>query len=46
MTDLDSLQFDQTAIYQIKVKGRLDERWKLTDRDPQVPAWKNILRTP
>lgn len=27
MTDLDSLKFDQTSIYQIKVKGRLDERW-------------------
>jgi hypothetical protein len=27
MTDLDSLKFDQMAIYQIKVKGRLDERW-------------------
>ena len=27
MTGLESLQFDQTAIYQIKVQGRLDERW-------------------
>ena len=27
MTGLESLQFDQTAIYQIKVHGRLDERW-------------------
>jgi hypothetical protein len=27
MTGLKSLQFDQTATYQIKVQGRLDERW-------------------
>ncbi len=27
MTGLESLQFDQTATYQIKVQGRLDERW-------------------
>ncbi len=27
MTGLESLKFDQTAIYQIKVQGRLDERW-------------------
>ena len=27
MTGLESLQFDQTATYQIKVHGRLDERW-------------------
>jgi hypothetical protein len=27
MTGLESLQFDQTATYQIKVRGRLDERW-------------------
>ncbi len=27
MTGLESLQFDQTVIYQIKVQGRLDERW-------------------
>jgi hypothetical protein len=27
MTGLDSLQFDQTATYQIRVQGRLDERW-------------------
>ena len=27
MTGLESLQFDQTANYQIKVQGRLDERW-------------------
>jgi hypothetical protein len=27
MTGLDSLQFDQTATYQLKVQGRLDERW-------------------
>ena len=26
MTDLDSLKFDQTSIYRIKIKGRLDER--------------------
>jgi hypothetical protein len=26
MTGLESLQFDQTATYQIKVQGRLDER--------------------
>lgn len=27
MTGLESLQFDQTATYQLKVQGRLDERW-------------------
>ena len=27
MTGLESLQFDQSATYQIKVQGRLDERW-------------------
>jgi hypothetical protein len=27
VTGLESLQFDQTATYQIKVHGRLDERW-------------------
>jgi hypothetical protein len=27
MTGLESLQFDQAATYQIKVQGRLDERW-------------------
>jgi hypothetical protein len=27
MTDLESFKFDQAAIYQIKVQGRLDERW-------------------
>ena len=27
MTGLESLQFDQSTIYQIKVQGRLDERW-------------------
>ncbi len=27
MTGLESPQFDQTATYQIKVQGRLDERW-------------------
>ena len=27
MTRPESLQFDQTATYQIKVQGRLDERW-------------------
>ena len=27
MTGLESIQFDRTAIYQIKVQGRLDERW-------------------
>ena len=27
MTGLESFQFDQTATYQIKVQGRLDERW-------------------
>ena len=27
MTDLEPLKFDQTAIYEIKVQGRLDERW-------------------
>ena len=27
MTGLESLQFDQPATYQIKVQGRLDERW-------------------
>jgi len=27
MTGLESLKFDQTAIYQIRVQGRLDERW-------------------
>ena len=27
MTGPESLQFDQTATYQIKVQGRLDERW-------------------
>ena len=27
MTGLESLQFDQAATYQIKVHGRLDERW-------------------
>ena len=27
MTGLESFQFDQTAIYQIKVQGRLDGRW-------------------
>ena len=27
MTGLESLQFDRTATYQIKVEGRLDERW-------------------
>ncbi|HET7377832.1 MAG TPA: hypothetical protein VFK30_14055 [Anaerolineae bacterium] len=26
MTDLDSLKFDQTSIYRIKIMGRLDER--------------------
>jgi hypothetical protein len=28
MTGLESIQFDQTATYQIKVQGRLDERWE------------------
>ncbi len=27
MTGLESFQFDLTATYQIKVQGRLDERW-------------------
>ena len=27
MTGLESLQFDQTVTYQIKVQGRLEERW-------------------
>ncbi len=27
MTGLESFQFDQTAIYQIKVQGHLDECW-------------------
>ena len=27
MTGLESLQFDQSATYQIKVLGRLEERW-------------------
>jgi hypothetical protein len=27
MTGLESLQFDQSATYQIKVQGRLDEHW-------------------
>ena len=27
MTVLEPLKFDQTAIYEIKVQGRLDERW-------------------
>lgn len=27
MTGLESLKFDQTAIYQIRVQGRLDQRW-------------------
>ena len=27
MMGLESRQFDQTATYQIKVQGRLDERW-------------------
>jgi hypothetical protein len=27
MTGLEALQFDQSATYQIKVQGRLDERW-------------------
>ena len=27
MTGLESLQFDQSATYQIRVQGRLDERW-------------------
>ncbi len=27
MTGLESFQFDQTAFYQIKVQGRLDECW-------------------
>ena len=27
MTGLESLQFDQAATYQIRVQGRLDERW-------------------
>jgi hypothetical protein len=27
MTGLESLQFDQSATYQIKVQGRLDARW-------------------
>jgi hypothetical protein len=27
MTGLEALQFDQSATYQIKVQGRLEERW-------------------
>ena len=27
MTGLESPQFDQAATYQIRVQGRLDERW-------------------
>ena len=27
MMGLESPKFDQTAIYQIKMQGRLDERW-------------------